>query len=204
MAQGEVLRFESDRAESEALLHWWRDLHGHAEQAEEGSGEEGEPTARAKAPNYRGERAELRRCNELIAVVLTPAYQRLYYALAAIDVPKPRNHEERLATVAGVLAGVTHTSATGGAPFAQTLAQPRSPGGPPRLSELRFRRLLRIREHGELYPMLVRLLRLLEGSADPLKLARGIYGWNDTMRKRWAYDYYGAVFRQGGPGTPAN
>ena len=198
MAQGEVLRFESDRAESEALLHWWRDLHGHAEQAEEGSGEEGEPTARAKAPNYRGERAELRRCNELIAVVLTPAYQRLFYALAAIDVPKPRNHEERLATVAAVLAGVKPDSAKPGSPFAQLLADSA------RLSELRFRRLLRIREHGELYPALVRLVRLLEGSADPLTLARGIYGWNDAMRKRWAYDYYGAVFRQGGSVTPTD
>ena len=199
------LRFEPARPEGDALLEWWRDLHGHMEEAAEAAGMPGAPSARTKLPNYRGERAELRRCAELAGVVLTPAYQRLYFALRNLEgVRHP--HEERLATVAGVLAHLKENTALGGRTFARQLAQPRGdqPGAPPRLSELRFRRVLRTQNQAELYPMLLRLVQLLDGKADLFSLARGAYDWNDEQRKGWAYDYYDAMFRQGGTGAAAN
>lgn len=204
MAQAEFLRFEPGRPEGDTLLAWWRDLQGHQEEAVEESGAPGRPTARPNAPNYRGARAELRRCAELTGVVLTPAYQRLYYALRNLEGVRPP-YEERLATVAGVLAHVDEDTAQGGRTFARQLAQPRGdqPGSAPVVSELRFRRLLRIQDHAELYPMLLRLVRLLDSQADVFSLAQGAYGWGDAQRKRWAYDYYDAVFRQGGTGAGA-
>lgn len=200
MEQSQYLRFEPGRPEGDALLAWWRDLHGHTEEADEQPEAPGKPAPRPRPPNYRGDRAELRRCAELTAVVLTPAYQRLYYALRNIEGLRSP-HEVRLATVAGVLAWVR---APHPEPFARHMAQSRGDAGsPPRVSELRFRRLLRIREPAELYPILVRLVRLLDDTADILSLARGAYGWGDELRKRWAYDYFDAVFRQGGTGGAA-
>src|SRR6516165_3666435 len=60
------------------------------------------------------------------------------------------------------------------------------------LSEARFRRLLQA-EGVELLDAFRRLVRLLDGRADPRSLADAILHWGDRMRQRWIFEYYGVA-----------
>lgn len=77
-----------------------------------------------------------------------------------------------------------------GLTFAQQMGRPKSEGGSARVSGLRFRRLLQLRNHEELFPGLIRTIHLLGGAANLHSLATGAYWWNDSTRKQWAFDYY--------------
>ena len=68
-----------------------------------------------------------------------------------------------------------------------------SKGGTPLVSELRFRRLLQERDIDRLYASLIRVLRMLNRKANPLRLAQDVYYWNDRTRKEWAYAYFPRV-----------
>ena len=41
-----------------------------------------------------------------------------------------------------------------------------------------------------LFPLLIRAIRLLDGSVDLVSLANAAFWWNERTRKSWAYDYY--------------
>jgi len=62
-------------------------------------------------------------------------------------------------------------------------------GDPPMVSELRFRRLLQ-RDTVDIYPAMIRILRMLKGSADIHDLAGSVFFWGDNVKKRWAYAYF--------------
>lgn len=71
------------------------------------------------------------------------------------------------------------------------------PGERPRLSETRFRRLLRTGDGEEKVSAFVRLVTLLDGTVDVESLSRDFLDWNhptrgDHIRERWAFLYYGA------------
>lgn len=132
-----------------------------------------------------GQRAELRRCRSITDVMLTPTYQhfcrRYCKELSATD--------PRIAAVAGL---VSHLKED---PFiAQNLARSMSDsaGERPVVSELRFRRLLE-RSREDLYPAMIRILRMLGGKTNIYDLARDIYWWGDGVRKEWAFTYYPRV-----------
>ncbi len=156
--------FKPDSELGEALYKWWKGLN-----------------------DDKGSRAELRRCNSVTEVIMTPAFQHLCHAWRKYF-PADRPFEDGLAMVIGLLANVKrHIPATSIA----TLMS-RAKGKRPTVSELRFRRLLQ-RERGELYPALIRILRMLEGQADIYSVAESAFYWGDAIRKRWAYDYYGSL-----------
>ena len=172
----------------------------------------------------RGARAALRKCRSPLEVVFVPAYHTLFHKLA--DRGKAACQEgtihwnwndlenrlhKCLPAIAGLLAliGKTPGSPDKDADRARTTAQYMAlaggDDGGPRVSDLRFRRLLRYREVEKLYPALRRVIRLLKitnaSQSDTVELygrpnsvlytvANDLLWWSDERRKQWAYEYY--------------
>lgn len=131
--------------------------------------------------DQKGERARLRRAPSPVEVVFSPAYHRLFRNL-------PINRE-RLASVAGL---VSHVKEDTGFSISlpQQMATRKTGSDNAIVSGLRFRRLLAIPDRNALYPMMIRVIRLLGGRLNLLSLAESVYWWNESTRKEWAYDYY--------------
>ncbi|HDS64125.1 MAG TPA: type I-E CRISPR-associated protein Cse2/CasB [Methanofollis liminatans] len=144
----------------DAILNWWREIKAH-----------------------RGERAELRRCRTPAEVAFVPAYYRLKAALPTWD-------REKLAVIAGVLADV-ETSADG-VRLAAQFAHPKDGGATARVSEARFRRLLRVEDYDyvELFPMMKRLVTMIDRKANIRDLVWGLYRWDPKTKRAWAESYY--------------
>lgn len=132
----------------------------------------------------RGDRADLRRATTPTEVAFCSAFHRLFNSLRVIASVSPAS----LAVVAGVLAHVKSPDMT--VTFATQMAAPKSGSDRARVSGLRFRRLLKIKERDELHQPLIRVVRLLGGEANILNLADDVYFWGDNVRKNWAYAYY--------------
>lgn len=130
--------------------------------------------------NNKGTRAELRRCATPEKVMFQPAFPPLCRQLEPF-LGKQWNWELRLASVVGLLSHVRQTTG-------QTLAYQMT-GNPPKVSELRFRRLLQ-RERDELYGPMIRILRMLNHTANLPDLIDSIFNWGDPVRKRWAFEYF--------------
>jgi len=160
------LNFRSQQAWGELLLDWWQGLNADT-----------------------GGRAALRRAPDITAVVMLPTYQRLHRRLLSAGWPNQTWHNDRLAAVAGLLAHVRESSD-------QTLpvAMSQRENDKPRVSELRFKRLLEAPDVDTLFAGLRRTLPLLQHRCDPLALATDVVNWangkhGDEVRKRWAYAY---------------
>jgi len=143
----------------------------------------------------RGDRAELRRCRSPAEVAFVPAFYRL--KMMAPQTLDP----ERLAAVAGVLSHVeiqfdTNERAT----IAELFARSDDGGSTPRISDPRFRRLLRVADgdYAELYPMLTRIIRQIKRKV-PVQaipsLIWGIYKWDQKTKRFWAEAYYERISR---------
>jgi CRISPR system Cascade subunit CasB len=155
------LDFRKDPEARSVLLAWWQALDDN-----------------------RGDRAALRRCHSPDSVVMVPAFHRLVTELRGLGVAV---RTDALARVAGLAVHVKGHTESGR--VARQMAE--RDNDRPRVSELRFRRLLAFTEADELYPAMRRTIRLLDGSLDLIDLAQSLYWWNDRTRKEWAYDYYG-------------
>ena len=155
----------------QALREWWADLD-----------------------DRRGERAHLRRCRSAEETLAQEGTGRLRRALAKNGFFPSR---ERIGPVAGLLAHVKADQPEAPS-LGRRMAEPVAEGGRPVVSELRFRRLLRLTEQEDLYPQMVRVLRQLGGRVSIGALARDVYYWNERTRYDWARDYYAQTFRQDG------
>jgi len=130
----------------------------------------------------KGDRAELRRCHVPVQVVFVPSYHTLLGKMGQ----ECNLDKERLAMIAGVAAHVRSDN-----PSSRMAAQlSEMNNGAPRLSPLRFRRILSIKENEELYEAMIRLVQYLKGTVNLCDMAQSIYWWNDNTKKRWAYEYY--------------
>ena len=92
--------------------------------------------------------------------------------------------ETPLAAAAGLLAHVREADER-----SLPVAMSQRDGDKPRVSALRFRRLLEAPDVDTLFTGLRRTLPLLQHRADPLALTTDVVNWGDRVRKRWAYDY---------------
>lgn len=155
------LRFDKDSPELQALDAWWRSLDDN-----------------------RGDRAELRRCGTLAEVVFTPAYHRLRQTICRSGAVQ----DDGLALVAGLAARVKNNAM--GHTVAGQMATGKSEVGSARVSGLRFRRLLKVKEREEFFTAMGRVIALLGGAVNLQSLAQSAYFWNDRTRKQWAFDYY--------------
>ncbi len=174
MAENQEFKFEWEEC-GKKIVAWWEDLTSQGESGK-------------KADS--GGRAELRRCRSVLEVQLCPAFHRLHNRLPGW----PPGQQDRLAVIAGVLAHVKARPARDEGQrtpsLGRLMALPKKPGGPQRVSGLRFRRLIQVPDRVELYPRLVRVLAQLDHTADVWSLARDIYFWGPNVQQAWAYDYY--------------
>lgn len=157
-------------AEVKALVGWW-----HSVNSDKASG------------SARADRAVLKRAGSVQAVVVTPAYQRVYAALkkAHGDRWSP-DGEDRIAAIVGLSAHVKKLS-----DFSLPKAMSAQPQGTDRnpVSELRFRRLLDSPDIDALFIGLRRVLPLIDYAVRLEALANDVFYWGDSVKKRWAYDY---------------
>jgi CRISPR system Cascade subunit CasB len=147
-------------------------------------------------------RAELKRCESVTEVMLTPAFQQLCRQLKP-QMPEGNRWQEKLAIVAGLAAHLDRHSSeqvlqNQGDNLAALVKQLASDkdgrlsarsGHRPVVSELRFRRLIQ-READDLYTPLIRIIRMLGGKANLFGLAESIFYWGDAVKKRWAFAYF--------------
>jgi len=143
-------------------------------------------------------RAELKRCTSVQQVMLTPAFTRLLRKLQGFSSEQKLN-EYQLAAIVGL---VSHLKFD----FESTvLEKSRDPmeklmsqmaelvsSDRPLVSELRFRRLIQC-DRDDLYPAMIRIIRLMKGKANLFGLAQSVYFWGDAIKKRWAYAYFPRV-----------
>ena len=128
--------------------------------------------------HHRGDRARLRRCDRIDAVMLEPAYFRLCQ--------KTRGDAEGLALVAGLLAWVENPSDQ---PTAVLLGHSKTGGDTPLFSELRFQRLLASSDPDDFYQGMRRAIMQLGKKADAIQLADEILHWH--AQHRWPDSYQG-------------
>ncbi|AMY72198.1 type I-E CRISPR-associated protein Cse2/CasB [Frigidibacter mobilis] len=153
-----------------AILGWWRQTLRPEED-----------TAFARAL-----RARLRRADSALEVLSEPGVQRL---VRPDVLPFLRARPLELARLAQVLAGVEkHGTAR--------LAQLLGAGDPPKLSPLRFQRLIRAPE-AELATALRRALPMAGKTCNVAALGRDLLNWTDPERGEatrigWCFDYFGA------------
>lgn len=167
---------------------WWTNLVGDDE----------------KDPIWRGERAELRRAKELSEVLVTSGYFRLRRRIVEAGVGREesslesRRDDIKLAAIAGALAHVKSDSSQRN--FGKLLAYS-DDGGKAPVSGLRFRRLLERKEIDDLYPHLLRVLKLVDSAAPVQVLAKDLFEWerderigewerDECIRQKWADGYY--------------
>jgi CRISPR system Cascade subunit CasB len=152
----------------------------------------------------RGERAQLRRCEDVDGLLAHAATLLLAERLIALDgergflLDEARTYE-RLAWVTGVLALVKEDARDG-----KSLAWRLGHGAGnerPKMSELRFKTLQRSSAVADLFRHWRRAVQLAEGCADVARLADDLLSWqieldrsviraSEGVRFHWACDYY--------------
>lgn len=138
-----------------------------------------------------GRRAELRRVKELEEVYFAPGFHDLRLRLKG----SKWGRHERIALIAAVVARVKHHAPAvvqgRRAGAAAQMAQPRKGSSNARVSDLRFRRLLKTREPDQLLHAIPRIIALLDGIVDVADVAKQLYLWDySSTRRRWALEYY--------------
>jgi len=142
----------------------------------------------------KGDRAELRRCKNLDDVQKTSAYQRNFWKL--IDKFRQGGNSvshEQMATIIVLSAYVDENKAAheeSGENKADFFGYQISCGEKPKLSELRFRRLLKINDREKLFRFLIQVIRLLDKKVNLLDLLLIAYFWGDKTKTELAYKYY--------------
>jgi len=154
--------FDSNTPFGNALLRWWKGLGDN-----------------------RGERADLRRCQDLLEVMQTPAFQRIRRQLLDMGLKPQDGERDRLAAVIGLAAHVTSADPASMPALAETF----SAGDKPTVSPLRFRQLLDCRTDDELFTRMRRVLPLVKERVNLFDLANSVFYWGDGVRKRLIYDY---------------
>ncbi len=180
--------FAPDKDVGRELMDWWRSIGGETDAPRE-----------AEHKIDKGSRAELRRCGTLSEVIFVPKFHELRLKLFKYGI----KDKESLACVAGLLAHVrkhVHEQAEDNGNIleleeviAWQMALSKSKEKDSAIvSGLRFRRLLKCKNHEELLGDMRRIIQLLDKRVNIYSLAESVYRWtwNDTIKKRWAYAYY--------------
>jgi CRISPR system Cascade subunit CasB len=136
----------------------------------------------------RASRAILRRAPSVTAVALTAPYQRLFRRLCDAGWPQeaPSRLNDRLAAAVGLLA---HVERNDDRTLAETMSRQDDESKRPPVSELRFRRVLESPDLDSLFVGIRRVLPLMNNRANILALTNDVIYWNDSIKKRWAYEY---------------
>ncbi|MCY4382795.1 MAG: type I-E CRISPR-associated protein Cse2/CasB [Nitrospinae bacterium] len=138
----------------------------------------------------RAARARLRRCESPAEALAVAETHDLNASLKRREQNPTSDQLALLVTVFARLAGVD------GEKLAVLLGRQTMKQGPRTLSELRFQSLIRFRSRRDLMTPLRRSLSVL--GANPAcnghALAEDLYFWNDGIRNRWCFQYFGAEY----------
>ncbi len=172
MTQKEPL-FAPDSPAGQVLAEWWQELESN-----------------------RGARAELRRARSPEDAALIPATIDLITRLRATPVADHNGWLARIPAIAGLAAHLDHNAAKEVLVPPNREALPRRMASPkgdrPRVSELRFRRLLQY-SRDDLYRPMIRVLAQLDNKAGLYDLADAIFWWGPGIQKAWAFAYFPAL-----------
>lgn len=140
----------------------------------------------------RAARARLRRCESPAEALAVAETHDLNARLKRLDQNPTSDQLTLLATVFARLSGVD------GEKLATQLGRQAMRDGPRALSELRFQSLIRTRSRRDLMAPLRRSLAVLGANpaCDGHALAEDLYFWNDGVRNRWCFQYFGAEFAE--------
>jgi CRISPR system Cascade subunit CasB len=130
----------------------------------------------------RGDRAELRRCADLLQVMQSEAFHGARKRLIAAGLAESESRSPRLAAIIALASHIKASSE-------ESLPAAFSFGDKPPVSPLRFRQILEATDDDELFTRLRRVLPLLDGRVNLPALAANVWYWGDTVRKRWVYEY---------------
>jgi len=114
----------------------------------------------------------------VVDILAEPQVIALYDALGR------RHDPARLAALVPVLAAVETERR-------QRIAGAFGAGEEPPLSQLRFQRLIRSTESGELARALRRALSLIDPACNVAALGADFLRWDEQVRMRWCFDYFG-------------
>jgi CRISPR system Cascade subunit CasB len=165
--------FEVGNHASDFILEWWDSLKKN-----------------------KGDRAKLRRCKNLQEIQISSAYQRCYRQLIRhFSKEQQLPSREQMATIIGLAAYIENNDSVKKADQDDSqindfFGYQISRGDKPRLSELRFRRLLKIKDREKLYRLLIQVIRMLERKVNLLDLLSIAYFWGDKTKTNLAYKYY--------------
>ncbi len=172
MTQKEPL-FTPNSPAGKVLAEWWRELESD-----------------------RGARAELRRARSPEDAALIPATIDLITRLRATPVAEHKGWLARIPAIAGLAAHLDHNAAKEVLALPNREALPKrmasAKGDRPRVSELRFRRLLQC-SRDDLYRHMIRILAQLDNKAGLFDLADAIFWWGPRIHKAWAFAYFPAI-----------
>lgn len=142
-------------------------------------------------------RARLRRCRSAQEAITIPAAIALLRQLAP-DTSASDYRVERALGLARVLSNITSEvrerpmQAAGWQVFPGDMREGDIAGGRPRLSEVRFRRLMLTEGGEEQVTAFTRLIALLDRKTNVRSIAEAFWYWGDKTKLRWAFDYYAA------------
>jgi CRISPR system Cascade subunit CasB len=145
----------------------------------------------------RGTRASLRRAGSITEVFGIPGFHHDLLRPVEENLQRPVDdaEAERLAVVAAVLAHVEQAVSGRSSPaaFGRYLGSSKK-GEQPRISGLRFRRLLAIDNQETLLRTMIRVVHLLDKTSPVVALASVLAGWDsDQTRRALAIEYYAAA-----------
>ena len=143
-----------------------------------------------QTPACSGHRAKLRRAQSPDEVAMQAHYYSIIAPLLAMDELEPlkRRISSHMPSVVGLLAHVKTDDQNRS--FAEAMGTKKQGSDQPIVSDLRFRRILRVEDQDELYTTMIRVIRMLDGNVNVTDLATSVFFWNEQTRKRWASLYY--------------
>ena len=155
-------------------VKWWNHLNGKNQQGEEGHID-------------RQSLAQLRRCHHPFETLFVPEgcyFVQQFYSRGDVS--------ERIATLPVILAHIKDNNEH------ETIAKQvslKSGDNDRLLSEIRFRRLMKIRknEPQKLMLQMIRLVKMCKGKANIKDMAESVYWWGDVRKRQWVMDYYGVI-----------
>ena len=132
--------------------------------------------------------------------VVFDLYKKLGFGRGDVDCRLPR-----VAVVAAVLAHIRGDATPGENGFRRHFAEMLGSGEHPRMSALRFKRLLAATEDQDVLIAFRRAV-VLAGAReiDVGDVAASLLDWSDRRRMRWAFDYYGAGIAAPNPASTAS
>lgn len=143
-----------------------------------------------QTPRSSGDRARIRRSRSPDEVAMQSIYYELLESVLDINGGDilSKMVPYRLPLIAGLLAHVKENDSK--CPIAKAMGMKKQGSDRSVISDLRFRRILRTEDRGELYITMIRIIKMLDGKVDVRDLTTSLFFWNEQTRKRWASQYY--------------